>query len=98
MSAILDRARAIHGAQRVSWSRAWSQAQAEFENWRPTPTRAEADLASAGTIVMKKIWDLSPIYPGALDPTEPAGRPDDGRPFNTAPRSLPGLYCWWANR
>ena len=47
----------------------------EFPVTRPTPTPDECDLAAANVIVMKKLWDLSPVDPASFDPTEPPGRP-----------------------
>ena len=56
--------------------------QAQFTTWRPTPTRAEAN---AGGVTLVKRWDLSEIDALSFDPTEPPGRPDDGRPVIAAP-------------
>ena len=48
---------------------------AEFEVWRPTPTRQENDLMAAHVWTLLKRWSLSPISPDAFDKTEPPGRP-----------------------
>jgi hypothetical protein len=47
----------------------------EFPVTRPTPVPDECDLAATGVIVMRKLWDLSPVDPSSFDPTEPPGRP-----------------------
>ena len=62
--------------------------EAQFQTWRPTPTRAECN---AGGVTLIKEWTLAEIDPLAFDPFEPPGRPDDGRPVVTAPPVITGL-------
>jgi hypothetical protein len=83
----LAEARAIRGKQVEQWNRQLAQ----FQTWRPTPTRAECNAIQTGDIGMVKQWDLSEIDPLAFDPFEPPGRPDDGRPVSTAPPIISGL-------
>jgi hypothetical protein len=62
----------------------------EFQNWRPTPSRAEGnETALTHEPVLLKRWDLSPIDMGSFDPTEPPGRP--GAPLPPANTVLPSV-------
>jgi hypothetical protein len=67
----LAAARARLAAQRA----AWDQQQAEVQNGRPTPTRAEVQSAVAGDLVMRKSWDLSPVAADALDALDDSDPP-----------------------
>jgi hypothetical protein len=83
----LAEARAIRARQVERWNRQLAQ----FQTWRPTPTRDECNAVQTGDIGMVKLWDLSEIDPLAFNPFEPPGRPNDGRPVSTAPPVITGL-------
>jgi hypothetical protein len=61
-------------AERARWERAGEPRVRPPPGviWRPTPTTAENNLKAAtpSAITLRKIWDLSPIDPGAFDPSE----------------------------
>jgi hypothetical protein len=83
----LAQARAIRAAEAERWNRQLAQ----FQTWRPTPTREESNRAADGDPVLVKEWDLSEIDNLSFDPTEPPGRPDDGRPVLAQPPVIAGL-------
>ena len=64
-------ARAALAAQRA----AWSHEQTEFQNWRPTPTRAETTAIAAGDPLLFKDLDGSPVAVDALDALDPSVPP-----------------------
>ena len=61
---------------------------AQFQTWRPTPTRAENN---AGGVTLLKDWDWSEIEALSFNPAEPPGRPDDGRPVLVTLPAITGL-------
>jgi hypothetical protein len=58
--------------------------------WRPTPTPFENDTTAAdpANIVMSKVWDGSPIDPGAFDGSQPP-LPTDPPACTVNPMILP---------
>ena len=61
----LETARALRARQAAEWD----QRQPDFQNWRPTPTRAEHQAkADSNDLTLYKEWDGSPIDPRAIDP------------------------------
>jgi len=75
-------------AIRARQAAAWDRQMAQFQTWRPTPTRAENN---APGVTLTKMWDLSEIDALAFNPAEPPGRPDDGRPVIVAVPLITGL-------
>jgi hypothetical protein len=65
MTMDLETARALRARQAAEWD----QQQPDFQNWRPTPTRAEHQAkADSNDLILYKEWDGSPIDPRAIDP------------------------------
>jgi hypothetical protein len=64
---------------------------AEFQVWRPTPTRAEY-IPDGVVIGAVHDWDLSPLDRDAFDASEPPGRPiPPAPPINTSPPNFVAL-------
>ena len=92
-------------AARAAEAKRWNRQLAEFQTWRPTPTRAENNALVDGELVMLKQWDLSPVDQQSFDPTEPprpgkggagmARRGQAGQGIRSMPTTR-GRSCGWS--